>query len=165
MLNILKEQFYYKNLSAEDLIKSIANNHYIELAMSNSPFNVIQDTRENLVILQNQYNSIQFTFSNNLKSKENKIIDIREIKNILKEAVHEKMVDMADCKKRIIYENYKSTKKHNIGTYTVIVNLMDSRFRIYQGMKYSTGNISVEYMTIEEDMFEVMKNTLNSKVN
>lgn len=36
-------------------------------------------------------------------------------------------------------------------------NYYNARFRIYQGMKHSTGNISVKYISIEKDMLEAIK--------
>jgi hypothetical protein len=83
------------------------------------------------------------------------------MKNIIKEAVHEKMEDMADDRVKIIYENYETTSKFNIETYIVIVELMDNRFRIYEGMKHSINSYTVKYITVEEDMFKVMTSNLN----
>lgn len=162
MINILKEQFYYKNLNAEEFINSITNNSYIELAMSNSPFNIIRDIKENFIILQNQYNSIQFTFSNNLKSQENKVIDIREIENNLKTAVEEQIKEIADDKEPVIYTSYEVNTRFKIETYIVIVRIWRYGFRIYQGMLHSTGGISVKYMNVDSDMFQAMQN-LNIK--
>ena len=81
MYNI-KDLYYYRKINANDFIKDIQGNYYIDLHMCSTPFTVIKDMQENYVILKNKYKALQFTFSDNLCCNENKIIDIRDIREI-----------------------------------------------------------------------------------
>lgn len=160
MLNVIKDEFYYKEISVTNFLNFISSNYYIQLAMSNIPYSIIKDIKENYIILQNQYNSIQFTFSNNLDSKENEIIDIKEVENILKEAVYRQIEELADDDEPIVFENYEVNKRLNIEAYVVIVKSHSYIFRIYQGMLHSTGRISVKFVSVDINMFKAMTSTL-----
>ncbi|MBV7276048.1 hypothetical protein JMF89_01280 [Clostridiaceae bacterium UIB06] len=85
--------------------------------------------------------------------------------NVLKEAVYEKMMDMADDKELVVYENYEISERHGTETYVVIIEISSYRFRIYQGMLHSTGRVSVKYMSVDSDMFKAMRGTLDLKVS
>lgn len=80
--------------------------------------------------------------------------------NILREAVLEKIRDMADDKEEVIYENYEVNERVKIETYIVIIKIHSFGFRIYQGMLHSTGEISVKYMSVDNDMFKAMTSNL-----
>ena len=68
------------------------------------------------------------------------------------------MLEMCDNIEDIIYEDYKENTELNIKWYQVIVKTSSNNFRIYLGMLHSTKNISVNYMSINEDMLEAMIN-------
>lgn len=76
----------------------------------------------------------------------------------LQEKVFDKMNELYDNPKDIIFQKHKITHEF-LEMYIVIVKIPSfnniPRFRIYKGLQYNK-NISVEYFTIEEDMFEAM---------
>jgi hypothetical protein len=83
---------------------------------------------------------------------------------VLKEAVYEKLKDMCDNKQDIIYEDYKINKELNLEWYQVIVRISFNSFRVYIGTLHSTKNITINYMTINNNMLEVMiKNILSTE--
>ncbi len=78
---------------------------------------------------------------------------------MLKEAVYEKMTELCDDKEDIIYEDYNENKTINLEWYQVIVKTSNKNFRIYLGTLHSTKNISVNYMSINENMLDaIIKN-------
>ncbi|MBC2580856.1 hypothetical protein [Clostridium sp. DJ247] len=79
---------------------------------------------------------------------------------ILKEAVVKQIIEMADDKAPVIYENYEVNEKLEIQTYVVIVKISSYGFRIYQGMLHSTGRISTKYMSVDADMFNAISSSL-----
>lgn len=76
---------------------------------------------------------------------------------MLKEAVYGQIKEMADDGSTVIYEKHEVNERLNIETYVVIIKINSYVFRIYQGMLHSTGNISVKFVSIDEDMFNAMK--------
>lgn len=85
---------------------------------------------------------------------------------MLKEKVFEKMNELCDNPKDIIFQKHKITPEF-LEMYIVIVKIPSfnniPRFRIYKGLQYDK-NISIEYFTVEEDMFEAMTSTLKIKL-
>lgn len=76
---------------------------------------------------------------------------------MLKEKVFDKMNELCDNTQKIIFQKHKITSEF-LEMYIVIVKMPSfniPRFRIYKGLQYNK-NISVEYFTLEEDMFEAM---------
>jgi hypothetical protein len=80
---------------------------------------------------------------------------------MLKKAVYEKMKDFEDDKENIIYENYQEEDEiRPYDTYKVIVKTSTNNFRIYSGMLHSTGNVTVKFIFIDDDMikaFEILQ--------
>lgn len=81
----------------------------------------------------------------------------------LQKEVYEKMNILCNYKEQIIYENHQNDGEDNIEILTIIVKMAHSRFRIYKGIKYSSS-ISVEYFTLEEDMYLAMTSTLKTNL-
>lgn len=75
---------------------------------------------------------------------------------MLKDAVYEKMTELCDDKENIIYEDYTENKTISLEWYQVIVKTSNNNFRIYLGTLHSTKNISVNYMSINENMLDVI---------
>lgn len=73
----------------------------------------------------------------------------------LQEKIYEKMNILCNCKKQIIYKNCQNSNKDSIETLTIIVAMPHNRFRIYKAINYK-NDVSIEYFTIEEDMFKAM---------
>ena len=81
MYSIL-DLYEYKKINANDFIKDVQGNYYIDLFMCSTAYAIIKDMQENYVILKNTYRALQFNFSDNLCCNENKIVDIRDIRDI-----------------------------------------------------------------------------------
>lgn len=81
------------------------------------------------------------------------------MRNLLKEEVYKKMNELCDNPEQIIYKEHKTTSDA-LKMYIVIAKI--PRFRLYKGLQYGSS-ISVEYFTINEDMYLSMTSTL--KVN
>lgn len=73
----------------------------------------------------------------------------------LQEKIYEKMNILCNYKEQIIYKNYQNNDKDNLEIVTIIVAMPHNRYRIYKAINYN-NDISVEYFTIEQDMFEAM---------
>lgn len=73
----------------------------------------------------------------------------------LQEKIYETMNILCNYKEQIIYKNYQNSDKDNLEMVTIIVAMPHNRYRIYKGISYK-DDISVEYFTIEEDMFKAM---------
>lgn len=82
---------------------------------------------------------------------------------LLKEKVFVKMKELCDDPVQIIYKNHKTTSK-SLEMYIVIIKIPSfnsiPRFRVYKGLQYNK-NISIEYFTIEEDMYLAMASNLD----
>ncbi|NMM65454.1 hypothetical protein HBE96_23025 [Clostridium sp. P21] len=76
--------------------------------------------------------------------------------NLPKE-VYEKMNELCDNPAQIIFQKHETTSE-SLEMYIVIVKIPSvdiPRFRIYKGLQYS-NSITVEYFTLEEDMYLAM---------
>jgi hypothetical protein len=80
----------------------------------------------------------------------------------LQEKIYEKMNTLVNYKEQIIYQSHQNDGEDDIEILTIIVKIKHSRYRIYKGTKYNK-TISVEYMSIEEDMIKAI--TSNLKVS
>ncbi|AYD39826.1 hypothetical protein D4Z93_04560 [Clostridium fermenticellae] len=76
---------------------------------------------------------------------------------MLKEKIFSMINELCDSTQKIIFQKHKITSEF-LEMYIVITKLPSvniPRFRVYKGLQYESS-ISVEYFTIEEDMFEAM---------
>jgi hypothetical protein len=77
---------------------------------------------------------------------------------MLRDAILNQIKVWMDYPSRIIYENADFDKELDIEAITIITKISELEFRVYQGWKHASGNISTRVICIEEAMFKAMTN-------